>query len=727
MNTKPLLALLLIGFLGAVSPLQAQTARTWDGGSTVDDNWSSIANWNPDGSPSGNPLYFGNTGKTAQGVVSSYVDQSYTIESLAFTNYGATTSDWQTLQINSGVTLTIDATTAPSDSNLLRVGAVLTSARTTSVAIQGQGSLVVSDSAYNIWVNNTANTTGGIAVLDMSGLNSFSATVNQFAVGAAVPGATPGASPWGGQGVVNLAKTNSVTANSMIVGSSESTLAGSGVAASQLNLGQTNVLNVSSIYVGAGSGSYGSRSSGTMQFQTPSGSDTPSVVIRGTAGGTSRASLMIGGGNAYIGGAVTTSTVDFTGGTVDALFDSLIIVKAYAGNNVTGSLKMDEGTIDATTVYVGWSTGSGNNTQQLNASLDVSGGTFTAGTVTMSWQDYTATQYANSFLNVSGTGKVDVTGNITVGYAGNKDSNVYATINISGGELKVGGNIAKGVSSYQSRVNSTITLNGGILDMTEGTISDLTTFNVQSGTLKNLAQFNSGANITKTTSGTLIIDGTNAYTGDTLVNEGTVRVNGSTTASTNDFTVANAATLGGAGGSIAGTVTIQAGGTLDPGASASSTGLLTTGSLALQSSSAVKMQINGATAGTGYDQVTINGTVNLGSAADLQLTLGYGALTIGQTFAILLNDGTDAITGAFATINGAAFGADNTFDLAYNSAIYSFKLYYTGNGTSTTGGNDAVLEVTAVPEPSTIALLLSALLSIVMIARRRRQFAQEKI
>jgi autotransporter-associated beta strand protein len=92
----------------------------------------------------------------------------------------------------------------------------------------------------------------------------------------------------------------------------------------------------------------------------------------------------------------------------------------------------------------------------------------------------------------------------------------------------VDGNIA--ATNGTGVETSTLTLNGGILDMTSGTIGAtgnlVTTFNLQQGTLKNLADFNAGAALVKSTSGTLILDGTNAYVGDTTfaVGGGTIQL-----------------------------------------------------------------------------------------------------------------------------------------------------------------------------------------------------------
>ena len=90
---------------------------------------------------------------------------------------------------------------------------------------------------------------------------------------------------------------------------------------------------------------------------------------------------------------------------------------------------------------------------------------------------------------------------------------------------------------------------------------------------------------------------------------------------------------------------------------------------------------NGATAGLGYDQINVTGTVNLGGST-LNVTLGFTPL-INDSFTIINNNGTDAVT---STFNGLAEGATITVGSVTLQISY---VGGTGNDLLTGGtGND---------------------------------------
>jgi hypothetical protein len=157
---------------------------------------------------------------------------------------------------------------------------------------------------------------------------------------------------------------------------------------------------------------------------------------------------------------------------------------------------------------------------------------------------------------------------------------------------------------------------------------------------------------------------------------------------------------------------------LSPGATGvGSTAVLSTGALTLVSGSNFNVDLNSTTVGSGYDQVSVTGTVNLGGAlaSNLVVTAGSG-LSIGNKFFILLNDSTDLVSGTFA--QGATVTASNGDIFAIN---------YVDNGDSGLLGNDISLTVTTVvPEPSTWVAATLALGILGWSQRRRFSLRSDK-
>ncbi len=294
---------------------------------------------------------------------------------------------------------------------------------------------------------------------------------------------------------------------------------------------------------------------------------------------------------------------------------------------------------------------------------------------------------------------------------------------VSAGTLQLSGLGTLGSTS------GALTVNGGTLDLhgtnqgvgnltgSGGTIlNNLTATNVTftigngNGTGGNyqgvIADNSSGTGtvaLTKTGTGTLILSGANTYTGATTVNGGALLINGSTS-SASAVTVNSGGTLGGTG-TISGTVMVNSGGNLSPG---NSPGILTTtGSVTLAATSNFRVDINGATVGTQYDQLIVTGTIDI-TGSNLKVTVG-GTLTIGDQYTIINNEGPDAVTGTFANLaEGGRF----------NSGGNAFTISYVGGS-----GNDVALtSVTAVPEPST---WIGGALAVAALAyTQRRRFAR---
>ncbi|MFM7072990.1 MAG: autotransporter-associated beta strand repeat-containing protein [Planctomycetota bacterium] len=130
---------------------------------------------------------------------------------------------------------------------------------------------------------------------------------------------------------------------------------------------------------------------------------------------------------------------------------------------------------------------------------------------------------------------------------------------------------------------------------------------------------------------------------------------------------------------------VATGGTMSPG---SSPGVIQVGNTSYASGVTVTFDVWGSSPGTGYDQLIVTGSVALGNAT-LAIDLRYTP-TVGETFLLIDNDGTDAISGTFAGMpEGMVFTVVNGTDSA------TFQITYQGNT-----GNDVVLTAINAAAPS---------------------------
>jgi fibronectin-binding autotransporter adhesin len=193
--------------------------------------------------------------------------------------------------------------------------------------------------------------------------------------------------------------------------------------------------------------------------------------------------------------------------------------------------------------------------------------------------------------------------------------------------------------------------------------------------------------VQKDGNGTLTLAGDNNYTGSTTINAGTLVFNGTSTGS--NVSVQTNGTLGGIG-AITGNVTVN--GTLAPG---NSIGTLTVnGDLTFGNDSAFNVEIHTGTAAA--DRVVVNGAVVIGSDVALNLVDlgGEQPLTFGTVLTLIDYRGTGGTwNGGLFLFNSATLENSDTFTAAGNL----WRIDY---------DDSDLITLTAIPEPSTIALLL---------------------
>jgi len=186
------------------------------------------------------------------------------------------------------------------------------------------------------------------------------------------------------------------------------------------------------------------------------------------------------------------------------------------------------------------------NTSHVTATLNIGGGTVTIGNIGSSGamgqnNNGVGTGTATATLNVTG-GTVGIGSISNMALNGGFNGTVTATLNFLGGTVTMGGDITR-FSTSGSNADAILNLDGSMLDMAGNNIGGagglaLDEVNLKSGTLKNVGEVNNGAAITKTTGGTLVLDGNNTYTGDTNIDAGILSViNGSAIPDTSDVTI----------------------------------------------------------------------------------------------------------------------------------------------------------------------------------------------
>jgi hypothetical protein len=586
--------------------LASQAQLTWDADGGADLNWSNQDNWNSATPPANQDLIFAADGVTANASTpGNIVDTSITASSLSYQNTGGS-SVWQVTSISENQTLTLEKASG----SVLLVGSSSNNTSATNAAIRGLGHLEIDAENANITITN-GGTTSQRATLDLSGLGSFTAVVNELNLGRSSRG-------WG---TLSLSNDSEITANTLNIGgpASGSTNSGAGNG-SELLLGTNTNISADVINIGQGYGI------GKIAFRA--GGSTIDIVGNNNAA----VDMTIGNtGTTEINNGQS-SSADFSLGTVNATLDDLLVGRrendaGNAGGTYGASFSMAAGVVTANTVVAGRTANSmANTTGVLNSSINISGGSFTAGAMTLGHNSGTNTAAgsggSSTSLTVSGSASVHVTNDVILGRrTGTETTPFNVTVNVSGGVLLIDGNLYED-SADTGEASTTVNLSGGTLNMDHGGVS-VDNFNFTGGTLKNVSAFNAA----------------------------------------------------------------------------------TTGGLTLTGPATLAYDLDGA-----FTSTNLTGALTLGGTSNLQLILANGTAPQ-ASYTLVLNDDADFVSGSFATINGASFGAGNTFTLSNDLGTHEFALTYTGGS-----GNDVVVNL--VPEPSAS---LAGFIGLAALALRRRK------
>lgn len=363
--------------------------------------------------------------------------------------------------------------------------------------------------------------------------------------------------------------------------------------------------------------------------------DATSLTVTGNA------VFNLAGSSDAIDGLTGTGTVDNSAGA-----STLTVGSSGSGSTFSGVISNTGGTLGLTKMGAG-------TLILTNGSNSYSGATnINAGTLAVTVNNGLGTAVGNTVVEATGT--LDLRG-VTYSTA--------EPVTLNGGTLKT----STGTSSL-----------AGAITLLADSFIDVTGTQL---TLSGAITGGAGLDITKTGSGILILSNAgNTYAGATTVNAGTLYVNG-TNSGTGGVAINNSAVLGGTG-TIASAVTVNNTARLSPGVAGP--GQLTVGSVSLVSTAFFDVNINGATAGTQYDQLVVTtGAVSLGSATMVPtIGGGYDPATFIR-FAIINKTSGGAVAGTFS---GHAEGTiyDVSSERLRVSYVESMAPYGDGNDVSLT-------------------------------------------
>ncbi|XHR30572.1 MAG: autotransporter-associated beta strand repeat-containing protein [Chthoniobacteraceae bacterium] len=489
--------------------------------------------------------------------------------------------------------------------------------------------------------------------------------------------------------------------------------------------------------------------SSTSLITTMSGSNIINAIIAG-AGKTATIGANVifenastgNGGNLILTGSSSTSKIIIDNGATVRTTGGAVI---YIGSVGTSTSSVFGATVQVNTGGVI----SGINSIAVNGVLDVQGGSVSTN----------ASLVIGSIAGTSAVANLTIeSGTVTSGSgvrfgptAG--DSTAGGTLNLKGGVLAVNKVYSSGTTNkstvnfdggtLRATVNNTTdflgtTINNAVVKI-GGAIIDTNTYDVTiSKGLAHDSSVTTDGGLTKKSTGTLNLTGSNTYNGKTEIQAGTLALGsagsiassstiiaGSVSGTTATFDVSavsggfhltNGQTLKGYG-IVNGALTIDSGATLAAGNDKA--GTLTVNNNVTFAGIASNFSIRlGVTTATDNDQLASSNSSAVSillNGANLVVSLGANYTHIDNELYLILNnaDSDSLVSGTFAQGSTITVGTE-TFDI-----LYGVNYDSTGNFVSLTGGNDIAL--LAVPEPTTWAMLAGGFGMLVGLQRMHRR------
>jgi autotransporter-associated beta strand protein len=188
------------------------------------------------------------------------------------------------------------------------------------------------------------------------------------------------------------------------------------------------------------------------------------------------------------------------------------------------------------------------------------------------------------------------------------------------------------MQGFSERV-AEVVLESGLIATTGASTLTSTSIDVREGTIQ--PRLSGSASLSKTTAGSVELDGNNSYSGTTMIGDGLLLVNGSHSGGA-EYIVSPGATLGGSGSINS---PIYVGGTIAPGAGIGA--LTVDGDITFGAASHFDVEI----AGSSADLLTVTGNLELTTAGNMLDVAGIGA---GGSWLIATYSGT--LSGVFESV-----------------------------------------------------------------------------